>query len=176
MSPIDLVYLQRHLAYTAVGPTTLRRMFNVTGCRGRICDYLAAIDLSELVTRGVADALDRWTAELADTTGAWGPCRKALNLFLRDAAYNHWLRPAYQFEDIEINLELPLDRLVMSALKEREPCLPRPPAVKDLSKAISDQYQMAALGEANKAGVARVHLDLQLWNGGVAGMRSKSAA
>jgi hypothetical protein len=40
----------------------------------------------------------------------WGTARKALNIFLRDALYNHYLCNEYGFNRLEQWLEVPLDR------------------------------------------------------------------
>lgn len=133
-----------------------------------ICSQLADIDLSDPIKLGVSEALSRWTAQLVASTGSWGPSRKALNLFLRDVSYNHWTRKHYRFEQFEHELELPLDGVVMKALRVRDPSLPTPPAVKNLRQATSEVFQSAARRIAADDGLVRVHLDLALWGGGLA--------
>jgi hypothetical protein len=162
-----LASLQRHLAFSAIGPTTLRNMFQLPGCRKAICRQLAEINLDDLKHLGVAAALDRWTGLLQARTGVWGPSRKALNLFLRDASYNYWTRGEYHFEVFENELELPLDGVVMRALRHLDSGLPRAPPVKSLRHEMSDLFQRTALQVAADRGVFRVHLDLALWNGGL---------
>ena len=162
----SLTSLKRHLAFAAISPTTLRNMFDRPGSRGVICEELAGIDLDELGNVNVHDALDQWTRHLALLTGAWGPSRKALNLFLRDVSYNHWMRAHFGFERFEHSLEIPLDGVVMTKLRNLDPSLPRPPAVKRLHPESSELFQNAASRIAENRGVARVHLDIELWHGG----------
>lgn len=144
-------------------------MFDRKGCRKLICDHLALVDLGRLRPGKVGSSLDIWTRQLEAKSGSWGPSRKALNLFLRDAAYNFWLRKAHRLAEIECELELPLDGIVMTALANRVPSLPQPQAVKRLNPTLNAEFQRAANGLALIESTARIHLDLELWNGGLAG-------
>jgi hypothetical protein len=144
-------------------------MFDTTGCRKVICDFLADVILAELHKIGVPDALDVWTETLTRRTGYWGPSRKALNLFLRDATYNHWMRDGYELAAAEDKLEIPLDGIVMDGLRERDASLPASSSVKRLTPEHSALYQHAAAKIAADRGCVRVHLDLVFWNGGFAG-------
>jgi hypothetical protein len=155
--------LQRHVAYGAIGPTTLRNMFDNTGHRPTICDYLSDVDLDGLEPDNLASRLDTWTKALEAKVGAWGACRKAVNLFMRDATYNHWLRRDHRLDVIEAQLEVPLDSHVMQGLRRFDSALPKPPAVKELDETLSAEFQQAASKMAEKAGIARVHLDIDLW-------------
>ena len=47
----------------------------------------------------------------------WGAARKALNIFLRDVLYNHYLRSRHHLDRLEEWLEVPLDRDVAAALR-----------------------------------------------------------
>jgi|SRR5439155_11817528 len=97
----------------------------------------------------------------------WGTARKALNIFLRDALYNHYLRSHHYLHRIEEWLEIPLDRDVATALRA-EPegaALPRWDGVKikRLTPRVSRQYQRVAQLVADRRRTQRVHLDLEYW-------------
>jgi hypothetical protein len=160
------VQMQCHVANCAIGPTTLRNMFDQVGWRPKIRKFLGEIDLAELKNNGTLKSLNKWTDTLKSQVGVWGPSRKAINLFLRDAAYNFLLRDRYGLHLIEPDLELPLDGVVMAKLHKNSSSLPRPPSVKTLTYAVSDQYQLAASKLAASKGISRVHLDISLWDGG----------
>jgi hypothetical protein len=96
---------------------------------------------------------------------SWGIARKALNLFLRGALYNHYLRGAYRLQQSEAWYEVPLDGMVAGALSARLPdvALPRWGTIRALSVTDSDAYQRALSDFAARSGTARVHLDTVLW-------------
>jgi len=95
----------------------------------------------------------------------WGAARKAINIFLRDALYNHYLRSRYRLDRIEGWLEVPLDRNVaMGLCAEPEGVkLPRWKTIKELTSKPSRQYQAAADKVARRKRTQRVHLDLHYW-------------
>jgi hypothetical protein len=95
----------------------------------------------------------------------WGLARKFLNIFLRDCFYTTYLARAYHLERAEQLFELPLDSITAKQLLKvaGRGQLPRWPGVKKLTKDISDDYQAAALGQARKEKIARVHLDAKYW-------------
>lgn len=163
----NLNLLQRHLAFAAIAPTTLRGMLPV-GARPLVCEALATLPLAELTNAEFAPLLDDWTDQLRDKIdAAWGPMRKALNLFLRDASYNVWTRDAFALDQVEPLLEIPLDGIVMRQLRARTRHSLATVPVIGLTEAISDTYQDAATLLAREKGELRVHLDLELWNGGI---------
>jgi hypothetical protein len=95
----------------------------------------------------------------------WGAARKAINIFLRDALYNHYLRSRYRLDRLEGWLEVPLDRNVaMGLCAEPEGVkLPRWKSIKSLTEKreeISLQYQAVANKVARRKRTQRVHLDL----------------
>jgi hypothetical protein len=55
--------------------------------------------------------VDRSTTALAKLLpkNRWGAARKFLNLYLRNATYNFYLRRAYRLDRVEHLLELPMD-------------------------------------------------------------------
>lgn len=95
----------------------------------------------------------------------WGVARKVLNIFLRGATYNCYLRHAYSLGRLEDMLELPLDSLTVQGLKARSPqrSLPCWHGVKHLTKGESDRFQDRASQIAKEHEVSRVHLDIFLW-------------
>ena len=132
------------------------------GGRRIVCTYLAQINLDEIEPTKLSKALDRWTEELSRELGdRWGPARKALNLFLRDASYNVWTRARYKFEAFESHLEVPLDGKVMKAIQRESGVALPTVAVKRLTPEVSTQYQNTAQSLAEKARTLRVHLDLK---------------
>jgi hypothetical protein len=88
-----------------------------------------------------------------------------LNIFLRDALYNSYLRTPYHLDRAEALLELPLDSITAKRLRHVVGAdqLPRWPGVKHLSPTVSGQYQTAATAVAQQMNVARVHLDAMWW-------------
>jgi len=65
----------------------------------------------------------------------WGTARKALDVFLRDAAYNHYLREYFGLGPVEAWLEIPLDQDTAAGLRRDAPGsgLPRWPGVRHLT-------------------------------------------
>lgn len=98
---------------------------------------------------------------------SWGVARKALNLFLRDAFFNTYLRKRFKLLRAEACCEVPLDGVVANGLRMRLPKkLPSWPGVRPLTKEVSDAYQTAAMQEARRMHFSRVHLDIYLWTSG----------
>jgi hypothetical protein len=147
-------------------------MFSQKGWRPLICNFLAEVKLDEMHTNGVADSIDNWTVGLVNLVGEWGPSRKALSLFLRDATYNFLLRENFKLDLIEAELEVPLDGLVMKGLHTKDRSLPTPPSVKSLNAKTSSLYQASAAKIAAAQGISRVHLDIALWDGGSGGSKT----
>jgi hypothetical protein len=130
------------------------------------CDYLADLDPRPLGPGKVLEVLDGWTDDLSGRLGGnlWGPARKALNLFVRDLAYNAWTRPEYRLADCEGELEVPLDGVVMAKIRGWSNKRLRTVTVKSLTPGDSAEYQAEASRYARDEGLdARVHLDLLLW-------------
>jgi hypothetical protein len=163
--------MRKKVAVSAIPTSALRRQ-GLAGLLAGIRSFCAALPLESLVTRSqpaFEEQLDKATADLQSRVAAlgckWGAARKSLNLFVRDAAYNHYLRSEYRLDDIEGWLEVPLDGQVAEGLAA-EPggdSLPAWPGVRDLSPKISREYQRFAEQVASRRGRARVHLDLEYW-------------
>lgn len=113
----------------------------------------------------------------------WGTARKALNLWLRDIAYNHYFRSGYGLERVEPWLEVPLDSYTAKFIRaeiERQGLIllsPLPPwtTVKAVTPAFSEAYQDAAglLVGTRAYGYLRdpVHIDLVAWRNSRESMR-----
>ena len=169
-------HLQRFLANVSVSPS-------VTG--GNLPGVKEAIiqSLSELPLREFADPLrfvhnlNSWTYRIGTSCTRrvpWGTARKCLNIFLRDATYNHYMRGHYHFDAVESLLEVPLDSRVRDGLRsdsrrirrEIDPHLEIPQwfdSIISLSPETHTQYQDAACAIAQHCNTLRVHLDLKYW-------------
>lgn len=161
--------LQKRLAETAIGPSTLRNQ----GSKGVVQiarDFLRAIDLRDFLRRNsnqYQNVLDKHTEELRRSfprnAQNWGAARKALNIFLRDSFYNRYLYDEFSLGRLEFWLELPLDKYVGEALLTYDRTLPRWRSIKYLTPRDSSRYQQAASRWAGEKNMARIHLDIWLW-------------
>jgi hypothetical protein len=145
--------------------------------------FLAALDLGAIPNDGheaFEGFLDRATedlrSELVEGFQNWGPPRKFLNIFLRDALYDAHLSIAYELSRLESWLEVPLDSHVARGLTRDaiemnlgDPDdIPTWDAVIRLTPGVSGAYQHLASRIAQRRAVARVHLDLLYWRAEVA--------
>lgn len=164
--------MQKRIARVSVtGPTV--RTSAPKGSTKRIQTYLETVDLSLFSNLNVAQfaiALDAQTDNLRrvgeDGLLFWGPARKFINLFLRDATYNFVLRTNYQLRGIEPLLELPLDSHVAAGLGA-EPegvLLPEFTKIIEVLPEFHSAYQGVAAQVATREGIDRIHLDLKYWN------------
>ncbi len=162
--------MQRRVATIAIGPSTVRGQGS-DGVVQAARDFLETLNLTKFATDRpdrYRAALDRATlalqGQLPGPAASFGLARKCLNIFLRDAIYNYYLRGAFELEIAEPLLEVPLDSLVAKNLHETSPndC-PRWTTIRGLSEADSDLYQRVASRMAARQGMMRVHLDLYLW-------------
>ncbi|MBV8356760.1 MAG: hypothetical protein JO189_02325 [Deltaproteobacteria bacterium] len=114
---------------------------------------------------------------------SWGTARKCLNIFLRDATYNYYMRNRYGLEVIEPLLEVPLDNNVEKGIRRdmRRLKPPLPPLLEfengafsiiDLKREQHESYQNAAEWIAREEyRTHRVHLNL-FYFPGVRSMKS----
>ena len=157
--------VQRHIAYAAVAPTTLRSMFDRAHVRKEICETLSVIDVKRAFSAGLLVWLNEETEKLEQANGYWGPSRKALNLFLRDMANNYQMRRAFGLGRLDEDLEIPLDGKVMKYLRKARPGeLPKAATVKWLTPEKHEQYQRVASEVARERGVSRAELDFYIWS------------
>ena len=94
----------------------------------------------------------------------WGFARKGLNIFLRSCLYNLHLRERHHLDWSQLFLEIPLDRLVATEIRKRDPKLPRWKTIRDLDADTSGLYQSAALRISHEENCPRVYLD-SVWYG-----------
>jgi len=139
--------------------------------------YLKALKLEDFQCSNVKDfnkALDKHTIRLSKQIkkldyrfAFWGSARKALNLFLGDAAYHAILRKEYHLDQVEKYLEVPLDSQVANGLitlaEERNVNLPKWKTIRGLLPDESNLYQNFASLYAREIRCTRIQLDLLLW-------------
>jgi hypothetical protein len=170
MTPQLLELLQRRLAETAIGASTLRNQGN-SGVVARARRHLGTVDLRRFAVKrdtsfhaALNDQTEALRRAFPSRAKHWGTARKALNIFLRDALYNRYLSQHYGLEALESWLEVPLDRDVADGIAQSYiGRLPRWPGVKHLRPPASSVFQQAAQQIATAAGIARVHLDIYWW-------------
>ncbi len=163
-APFWLAVRQR-VATVAIGASTLRNV-GAPGVVAAARQHLATVDLRPFTVHtagGFRAALDRSTQDLMqalpDGTRFWGVARKGLNIFLRDAFYNWYLRSQLDLSVAEPFFETPLDGIVAKRLRD-EPGgndLPAWPGVKHLDPTASDAFQDFSSRLARKHGTQRVH-------------------
>lgn len=162
--------VQRKVANTAVGPSTVRGQGKGVARASRA--FLAEMQLARIPRRSQSrfgNWLDRQTEALLDALPVenrpWGTSRKVINIFLRDLLYNQYLDAHLQMYDLEPWLEAPLDGIVAKELKARDERgeLPAWPGLKWLTAEVNEQYQDFASRYARTINTVRVHLDMYLW-------------
>src|SRR5215469_5562004 len=111
--------LQRFLAKIAITPSAIRG--NAAGVNEAIIRFLSTLPLGDFADpQRFAETLDEKTTELCSCFSRpipWGTGRKCLNIFLRDALYNHYIRNHYRLDGLEPLLEIPLDGQVEAGLR-----------------------------------------------------------
>jgi hypothetical protein len=108
--------------------------------------------------------INSWSASPPEAK-SWGAARKALNLFLRDAVYNHDLSHFYGLSKIRGWLEVPLDEDVGTSLcaEPEGKNLPKWLKIKTLQLLDSAQFQSIASAVATRKRMRRVDLDIYYW-------------
>jgi hypothetical protein len=171
--PLDKV--KRYLAHAGITQSAVRlgpSSKGVLGMNRTASNFCAEIKLDQLPSPDeYCGTLDQWTEELRQRfpTGGqfWGTARKCINIFMRDAFYNFYLRDAYSLARFERVLEIPLDGDVAKGLlRENEASLfglQRWDAIIRVTRDENEKYQRLAAKVADRCGVARVHLDLLYW-------------
>ena len=165
----------RRIAETSIGISTLRGHPSNTISTTRA--YLKTLKLEEFQCSNAKDfnkILDKHTIRLSKEIqkldhrfAFWGSARKALNLFLGNAAYHAILRKKYRLDQIEKFMEVPLDSQVATGLislaEERNVSLPKWKTIRGLLPDESNLYQSFASSYAKEFGCTRIQLDLLLW-------------
>lgn len=166
--------LRRHVAVVAIGASTVRGPGNrgVANAARACLEKLPPSQFSVTNREEFDAALNNATVKLLvkfpnNARENWGLARKCLNIFLRDAFYNVYLRDRFGLRQSETYFEVPLDSIVGDYLVKKFPNeLPKWPGVKHLCPEISQNFQNAALKAADSKNIARVHLDTYLWSNG----------
>lgn len=174
--------LKRNLTERSVGASAMRGQARKGGI-AKVREALSEISV-EVLGRVRNQTrfrvwLDRETERIRDRASRhgvkWGTSRKALNLWLRDIAYNHYFRSSYGLERVEPWLEVPLDsytaKFIRAEIKRRglmlPSLLPQWTTVKAVTPIFSDAYQDAArlLVGTSAYGylLYPVHIDLVAW-------------
>jgi hypothetical protein len=171
-----LAVMQQRVASGAVTPSAARKMGpkgTVRAARKFLGHEVALHDVGDSVSRypELLDALTfRLLRALPQNAQHWGAARKFLNIFMRDAAYNFYLRGAFGLDRIEGHLEVPLDSHAATEIASRIKELtrgahrvPRWTTVIALDPSTSRQYQDAAKFVARVEEMDPVHLDVVAW-------------
>ena len=159
-------------ARIAVGPSTVRGHGHAGVCEAAR-DYLRTVRLSKFGTQkqkpfieALNDATEKLRLSLPKDAQRWGLARKIMNIFLRDCAYTSYLADEYNLRRSEDFYELPLDSITAKALKNSvgRSQLPQWPGVIHVTPEVNAVYQNAAKSEAERHGIARLHLDAFWWS------------
>jgi hypothetical protein len=162
--------VQRYVAHLAVTTSVFRAKGSAGAMRAAI-DFVSVIDLELPQQR--CDIFGEFLDEQTEALRAafpldwrpWGPARKVLNVFLRDASYNAFLRQRYNLGVIEALLEAPIDSQIAQMLHRQIEGrnLPRWVSIIGLTPDQHREYQIAASGVAKRLGTFPTHLDLWFW-------------
>lgn len=167
---VPLDELQQYIARISIGASTVRlggRKHKGLQLTGPARQYLSELPLKKLIdVARYPERIDRWTAELQlrfpHRGQYWGIARKCVNIFMRNVAYNHWLRRAYSLDKLDAVLEVPLDSYARKGLRREEggQRLRECASVIGVTPEINAEYQAFAANVARRRGINRVHLDL----------------
>jgi hypothetical protein len=171
-----LKVMQQRVASGAVTPSAARNMGPPGTVRAARSFLAKKVSLKDVGSSGrrYSALLDELTLKLMralpEKAQRWGPARKFLNIFLRDATYNVYLRNAFRLDRVESQLEVPLDshvaeeltRRVKSLARNNKP-LPKWRKVISLDRTTSQSYQDAARQIAKMEKIDPVHFDVIAW-------------
>jgi hypothetical protein len=161
--------MQSYVAETCIGASALRNSGG-KGLLKRSRDFFKKLDLDRIPRR--QEPFEKWlnikTRELCRKfprrAQKFGTTRKALNLFLRSAAYNVLLNRKYSLEDLLPLLEVPLDSYAAKHLQANDSSLPRAwSRLKRISPTEYAKYQKSASNLAQKWGICRADLDVYFY-------------
>lgn len=165
-----LKMIQRKVAASALPGTAL----GGRGAAGAIAvarDVLAELPLREFALcrastfgRYLDGATDTLLRRLPRHAQGWGIARRAVDLFLREALYDAYLREQYRLHRTERWLELPMDAAAATYLRDADPAasLPAWRGIRQLVPTQNAAWQGIASAVAQQMGIARVHLDLYI--------------
>jgi hypothetical protein len=158
--------MQNYVAETCVGASAMRNQGG-SGLVQAARKYFKTIDLASIPTdeSRITDWLENHTDALLlkFPVGArkFGSARKALNLFVRSAAYNRCLNQAFQLDAMLPLLEVPLDSYAAKHLLRHNCAIASKwVGLKFVTRAEHGKYQLAALDLAKRWQVHRVDLDV----------------
>lgn len=163
--------IQEFAAIEAVGTSAVRGQPAKT--KKVIQKVLMAADLNAIPRRS-QPKFEKWRNQLTECVQRklpnpdkpWGIARKAVNLFLRDCFYNHYLREEYGLAAVEQWLEVPLDGVVSRAFcrEAGRGELPRWRGLGRVTPGDSVRFQEFAKWLAGRVGLqARIFLDNVVW-------------
>ena len=162
-----LEQMQSFIAETAIGASALRNQ-GVEDLIQHCRDYCKKVDLNKIPDQ--ADAFTEWLDAQTEAlmqgapegaTENFGAARKALNLFLRSAAYNVTLNTEYDLDKLLPVLEIPLDSYAAMHLKAHDKALSKKwVGLKYVTRAEHSKYQLSAPQLAKQWQVNRVDLDV----------------
>ena len=162
--------IQNMTALSAAGASAVRGLGSPAAFR-TACGYLSRLELHKFSVAseyGFRRILDQETNDFRDALPQkaryWGAIRQALNLFLRDAFYNFYLREQFNLPVSEPWYEVPLDAALVRALRKYDSgnTLSKWPGINKLTDSMSENYQLFALLVARENGISRVHLSAWL--------------
>src|SRR3972149_9400867 len=146
----------------------------VKAAREFLTDKVSLKDLKDdpLSGEGFSEWLDLQTTQLVaafpEPARHWGTARKVLNIFLRDAVYNCFIRQTFQLDQLSKRLEVPVDHDVAAFLRNESSIdgqkrLPRWISIKSLNPEQNKEYQHAAKVIAEREGIDPVDVDVLAW-------------
>jgi hypothetical protein len=164
-----LPVVQAHVARATLGPSALRRQG--IGVANAARPFFATLSLAPFATRSppafarqLNFSTDALTQAFPAGSGSWGLARKLLNIFLREALYNHYLAAHYGLHVAERLFEVPLDSITGGHIyRLSRGTLRSWPGVKHLTPELNASYQAVATQHASGRFIARVHLDAIWW-------------
>ena len=166
--------IQHKVAVGSIGPSVLRGQ-GAPGIAAAAHEFFRTLPLARFSVedgrrfrRRLDENTERLRSRVPRGTRRWGSARKALNIFLRESFYNTYLCKHFELQRAERHFEIPLDSYVAKGLRALDVTrsLPRWPLLKGLTPETSDAYQKVATWIADGRGMARVHLDVELWLAG----------
>lgn len=173
-------YLQRRLAQTSVGASSLRNQGAggiISECRNyfqnviNLRDFIDSMANQEKFKSFLDGHTENLVKRFDEKAQRWGAARKGLSLFLRDVVYNKFFSNFFSMPDNfdEFNnmiqfLEVPLDKFVALGIDlTSNGNVPLWLGIRYLTPTTNCAYQEQAMIIAKREGIARIHLDLKYY-------------